>query len=224
MSPCPWSTMAAGIPTDMHEEGVSAAEVILTVLHAGGKFDDNTYKVSGGLHGVGVSVVNALSEELWLTIWRDGQALRADDTPRGAPGPLRSSGTRPDRHADPLSSRRETFTNIEFDYDILAKRLRELAFLNSGVEIVLRTSARARENIHYEGGLRAFVDYLNATRTRSTKPFTSRFQSETTALASRSRCSGMTPTRKTSSATPTTFPSATAVPTWPGFRSALTRS
>src|SRR4051812_9825257 len=156
-----------GIPVDKHESGKSAAEVVLTVLHAGGKFENSAYKVSGGLHGVGVSVVNALSEQLDLEIWRNGQVYQ-QSYERGAPArDLEMTGTTKRRGTKvTFKPDSQIFETLVFSFDTLAQRLRELAFLNGGVVITLDDERDGKSHkFHYEGGIVSFVQHLNTNKT-----------------------------------------------------------
>src|SRR3982751_3873821 len=159
-----------GIPVDIHKgEGISAAEVIMTQLHAGGKFDQNSYKVSGGLHGVGVSVVNALSSKLQLRVWRDGKEHFVEFAHGDAVAPLKTVGDANGKRGTEVTflASPGTFKNIEYDFATLEHRLRELAFLNSGVNIVLsdmRHAVEKREVMRYDGGVEEFVKYLDRNK------------------------------------------------------------
>ncbi len=181
---CTVSDNGRGIPVDIHkEEGVSAAEVIMTQLHAGGKFDQNSYKVSGGLHGVGVSVVNALSEQLALRIWRNSKEWFMTFAHGESQGPLKEMGEAPHRSGTEVTflPAIETFKNREFDFTTLEHRLRELAFLNSGVHLILRDERGVEPKaveLHYEGGLEAFAVWLDRSKTALHKPISFMLEKE----------------------------------------------
>ncbi len=211
-----------GIPIDIHaEEGISAAEVVLTRLHAGGKFNQNSYKVSGGLHGVGAAVVNALSEWMDVRIWRDGQEhfIRFEHGDAVAPLAIVGPSGKPSGTEVTFKPSTGTFTKTEFDHAVLERRLRELAFLNSGLSIVLRDERHAppqEQNFRFEGGLVAFVEWLDRAKSPVLSPPISAATDEAASgIRVEFALSWSIRSTRRCSATPTTFRSATAARTWP---------
>ena len=165
---CSVEDNGVGIPVGIHAEaGKSALEVVLTTLHAGGKFDNKAYKVSGGLHGVGVSVVNALSEWLEADVYRENRHYHFECRRGEAKGPVREIGeTSKQGTKITFLPDEEVFTEIEFNHDTLVKRIREMAYLNAGVNITFQDDRiKKKETFHYENGLKAFVEYLNEGKT-----------------------------------------------------------
>ena len=208
-----WPRYSTAIHT---EEGISAAEVIMTQLHAGGKFDQNSYKVSGGLHGVGVRWSTRCHSKLTLTIWRDGKHMQMSFTHGDADAPLKPFGdARQERHRDHLPASTETFTMIEFDFDTLEHRLRELAFLNSGVIILFddRGVEPEAEICIMKAASRHSCSISTGQAAADRNP--SRSSRKGRRHVSSAPCGGTTATTRTCCASPTTFRSATAAPIWP---------